>query len=139
MTRSELVEKLLREKGRFTMGEIARDHPAMVYTIRNGVAEVKAKFAGEGFKIVHVFGKSWQENAYELVKLEEPKEDDAMALMACIECGGPFEARARDVKDGQGRLCSRRCAGRRGARLKQASRKEGEASQVIPAAQRALL
>jgi hypothetical protein len=110
MNRAQLAYQMLKEKGTVRMGDLPREGVLNFYTERNAFAEAKAMAAADGCEIVHAYGKGWQENSYTLRRIEQD-EDTSTMRVACLKCGNVFEARARDIKRGFGRACSRKCAG----------------------------
>ena len=130
-TRDVFVEELLRSRGMFTMGELAKEFPSMIYTLRNGVSECRARLAADGFEIKHFYGKTWGDNGYTLVRVDSLiGGDDKTVMMACLKCGHVFAARKRDVNEGKGRYCSRRCSGsKRGSKPSLAQNSEASQGQ----------
>jgi len=110
MNRAQAAYAMLKEKGTVRMGDLPREGLMNAYTGRNSFSEAKPLAAADGFVIVHAYGKTWQDNSYTLQAI--PAESEGPTIKAaCHKCGNVFEARQRDVKAGNGRYCSRRCAG----------------------------
>ena len=110
MNRAQMAYALMKEKGTVRMGDLPQGGTLNVYTGRNAFAEAKSLAAADGFAIIHSYGKTWLDNSYTLQKL--PQESDGSNIrVVCLKCGNPFDARVRDVKAGNGRYCTRRCAG----------------------------
>lgn len=110
MNRAQAAYAMLKEKGTVRMGDVPREGPLNFYIFRNAVSEAKSLAAADGFVITHAYGKTWQDNSYTLQAI--PKESEGQTIKAaCLKCGNVFEARLRDVKAGNGRYCTRRCAG----------------------------
>jgi len=110
MNRAQAAYAMLKEKGTVRMGDLPREGVLNVYTGRNAFAESKPLAAADGYVIIHSYGKTWQDNSYTLQALSKEPEGQTIKA-ACLKCGNVFEARLRDVKAGNGRYCTRRCAG----------------------------
>lgn len=110
MNRAQLAYQMLKEKGTVRMGDLPDGGTLNKYTGRNAFAEAKVMAAADGCEIVHAYGKDWKENSYTLRRIEQA-EDTSTVRAACLKCGSPFDARARDIKRGFGRYCTLSCAG----------------------------
>lgn len=110
MNRAQAAYAMLKEKGTVRMGDLPQGGTLNVYTGRNAFAEAKALAAADGYVITHSYGKAWQDNSYTLQKVE-PEVDGSTTWVVCHKCGTKFPARTRDIKAGNGRYCTRRCAG----------------------------
>ena len=110
MNRAQAAYQMLKERGTVRMGDVPREGSLNFYTYRNAIAEAKALAAADGYVIVHAYGKTWKDNSYTLRRIP-PATDNETVRAACHKCGNVFDARRRDVNEGNGRFCSRKCAG----------------------------
>lgn len=138
MNRAQLAYQMLKERGTVRMGDIPQGGPLNRYLARNAFAEAKALAATDGFAITHTNGKTFLENAYTLQKVEAEPEGGVIKAV-CHKCGNVFEARARDVKAGNGRYCTRRCAGASKGKPKSLAGKEAGLAPIPDGVQVALL
>ena len=60
--------------------EQAKAHQWEKFEIRETIA------AGDGFEIVHAFGKTWEDNSYTLRRIP-PATDNETVRAACHKCG----------------------------------------------------
>lgn len=79
---------------------------------RNRLTEESARvyFGGNKKYVAFVKGETFMDNKWELRDIVQ-EESTATVKVSCLKCGFVFDARARDVKEGNGRYCSRSCSG----------------------------
>lgn len=138
MNRAQIAYQMLKEKGTVRMGDLPQGGTLNVYTGRNSFAEAKALAAADGYVITHAYGKDWKDNSYTLQKLPQGT-DGSTIRVSCLKCGNPFDARARDIKAGKGRFCSRRCSGSYKSKSASLAGKEASLAPCEGVAQMALL
>ena len=138
MNRAQMAYQMLKERGTVRMGDLPPAGTLNSYTGRNAFAEAKVLAAADGFVIVHSYGKTWQDNSYTLQKVE-PEVDGSTTWVVCHKCGTKFPARTRDIKAGNGRYCTRRCAGASNGKSRSLAGKEDSLARPMEGVQVALL
>lgn len=110
MTQSERIFAVIESKGWISNTDLKE--MGLLHVGRNRLTEEKGRihFGKLGKLVFFVQGKDFLSNRWELRDI--PKEPEGQTIKAaCLKCGNVFEARLRDVKAGNGRYCTRRCAG----------------------------
>ena len=138
MNRAQAAYAMLKERGTVRMGDLPPAGTLNSYTGRNAFAEAKSLAAADGFVITHSYGKTWQDNSYTIQKVE-PEVDGSTTWVVCHKCGTKFPARTRDIKAGNGRYCTRRCAGASNGKSRSLAGKEDSLARPMEGVQVALL
>ncbi len=135
MTQRDRIFAVIESKGWISNRDFAE--MGLLHIGRNRLTEESARvyFGGNKKYVAFVKGETFMDNKWELRDIVQ-EESTATVKVSCLKCGHVFDARARDVKAGHGRYCSRSCSG-----ASRGQPRAGELSLARPAeaAQMALL
>lgn len=135
MTQRDRIFAVIEAKGWISNRDFAG--MGLLHIGRNRLTEESARvyFGGNKKYVAFVKGETFMDNKWELRDIVQ-EESTATVKVSCLKCGHVFDARARDVKAGHGRYCSRSCLG-----ASRGQPRAGELSLARPgeAAQMALL
>lgn len=110
MTQRDRIFAVIEAKGWISNRDFAG--MGLLHIGRNRLTEESARvyFGGNKKYVVFVKGETFMDNKWELRDIVQ-EENTATVKVSCLKCGFVFDARARDVKEGHGRYCSRSCSG----------------------------
>lgn len=111
MSQRERIFAVIESKGWISNQDL--DRMGLTHIGRNRITDEDARvyFGAKGKLVRFSKGRTFLENKWELIDIKNEAEDTSTMRVACLKCGSPFDARARDVKRGFGRYCTRKCAG----------------------------